>query len=224
MRWHTSRREWKRLCRCARGNTAVSVEEHVFAWNIGGLCADLGLVRKGWDELDAEAQSARRASQRKMMKRRASQRNMEWLRAQVAQSEPTVVFLEEVSGSFKEQALGLRRAFNLMGYETLMLPGEGGGAGTELSHANGDLRCGAQGQRRAIPLGFTLWRGRRRSSRRRPRHIHPPRLHPRLHPRPRPCASGGRHHHRHLSNTDVFSLVPPACICGCPVGDFNVHS
>ena len=46
-------------------DSADSVEEHVFAWNTGGLRADLGLVRKGWDELDAEAQSARRASQRK---------------------------------------------------------------------------------------------------------------------------------------------------------------
>ena len=30
----------------------------LFAWNTGGLRADLGLVRKGWDELDAEALSA----------------------------------------------------------------------------------------------------------------------------------------------------------------------
>ena len=33
--------------------------------------------------------------------------------------------------------MGLRRTFTRLGYATLMLPGVGGGAGTELSRANG---------------------------------------------------------------------------------------
>ena len=45
VRWHVTRREWKQLCRCARGNTMVIVQENTFVrWNTGGLRADLGLV------------------------------------------------------------------------------------------------------------------------------------------------------------------------------------
>ena len=102
--------------------------EH-FVWNTGGLRADIGLVRGGgWAALDAEAQQERRSSQRKI----------EWLRMHVTQSEPTVVFLEEVTGSLTEATTGLRMAFSRMGYATLVLPssGAGGGAGTELSREN----------------------------------------------------------------------------------------
>ena len=89
-------------------------------WNTGGLRADLGLVRDGgWDRLDDE----------KRKERQASKRNIEWLRTHVTLSEPTVVFLEEVTGSLGDAKIGLRRTFTRLGYATLMLPGEGGGAG-----------------------------------------------------------------------------------------------
>ena len=99
VRWHVTRREWKRLnlCRCARGNTMVIVQENTFVWNTGGLRADLGLVRGGgWDLLDNEARKERPASQRKI----------EWLRTHVNLSEPTVVFLEEVTGSLGDAKIG----------------------------------------------------------------------------------------------------------------------
>ena len=106
-------------------------------WNTGGLRADLGLVRDGgWDRLDDEVQKERQA------------RKIEWLRTHVNLSEPTVVFLEEVTGSLGDAKVGLRRTFTRLGYATLMLPGAGGGAGTELSRAKGQrhLRGGAQEQ------------------------------------------------------------------------------
>ena len=46
------------------------------------------------------------------------------------------MFLEEVTGSLTDAKIGLRRTFTRLGYATLMLPGAGGGAGTELSRAN----------------------------------------------------------------------------------------
>ena len=77
VRWHVSRREWKRLCRCARGNTMVVMQENTLVWNTGGLRADLGLMRGGgWDLLDDEARKERQASQRKI----------EWLRTHVTLS------------------------------------------------------------------------------------------------------------------------------------------
>ena len=106
----------------------VIVQENTFVWNTGGLRADLGLVRDGgWDRLDDEARKERQASQGKI----------EWLRTHITLSEPTVVFLEEVTGSLGDARTGLRRTFTRLGYATLMLPGAGGGAGTELSRANG---------------------------------------------------------------------------------------
>ena len=100
------------------------VQEYTFVWNTGGMRADLGQVRSGgWNLLDDEARR----------ERRASQRNIEWLREHVYLSKPTVVFLEEVTGSLADAKIGLRRTFNRLGYATLMLPGAGGGAGTELS-------------------------------------------------------------------------------------------
>ena len=79
--------------------------------------------------------SARNEAQRE---RQASQRKIEWLvRTHVYLSEPTVVFLEEVTGSLADAKIGLRRTFNKLGYATLMLPGVGGGAGSERSQANG---------------------------------------------------------------------------------------
>ena len=128
VRCHVSRREWKRLCRCARGNTMVVVQEYTFMWNTRGLRANLGLVRDGrWNLMDHEAQQEHRASQRKI----------EWLREHVYSAEPTVVFLEEVTGNFHDAKKGLRLTFARLGYTTLMLPGAGGGAGSELSQANG---------------------------------------------------------------------------------------
>ena len=119
----------------------VIVQDNTFVWNTGGLRADLGLVRDGgWDQLNDEAQ----------MERRASQRKIEWLCTHVTQSEPTVVFLEEVTGSLREATTGLRRTFIRLGYETLMLPGAGGGAGTELSRANGIFAAVRRGMQRVF--------------------------------------------------------------------------
>ena len=98
------------------------------AWNTGGMRADLGLVRDGrWNLLDHETR----------LERRASQRKIGWLREHVYTSEPTVVFLKEVTGSLQDAKKGLRLTFARLGYATLMLPGAGGGAGSELSQANG---------------------------------------------------------------------------------------
>ena len=70
---------------------------HYVAWNTGGMRADLGIVRDGrWNLLDVEARRERRASQRKI----------EWLREHVYTSEPTVVFLEEVTGSLQDAKKG----------------------------------------------------------------------------------------------------------------------
>ena len=112
-------------------------------WNTRGLRADLGLVRDGrWNLLDHEAQQERRASQRKI----------EWLREHVYTSEPTVVFLEEVTGNLHDVKKGLRLTFARLGYATLMLPGAGGGAGTELSQANGIF---VAVRKRTVPLALS---------------------------------------------------------------------
>ena len=77
------------------------MQEYTFVWNTVGVRADLGLVRGGgWDLLDDEARRERQASQRKI----------EWLRTHVYLSEPTVVFLEEVTGkASRTQGWGFAR-------------------------------------------------------------------------------------------------------------------
>ena len=99
----------------------------------------------GWDRLDDEARKERQASQRKI----------KWLRTHVYLSEPTVVFLEEVTGSLADVRIGLRRTFTRLGYATLMLHGAGRGAGTELSQANGTFAAVRKG---SAPFVGGAWR------------------------------------------------------------------
>jgi hypothetical protein len=124
--WFRTRREHKRRMRCARGNTAAAaVEERIFLWNMGGLRADAGMPKsKSTDVMTIHEATT-------------SRDKLSWLEAQMLVAEPDIIFLSEVSGNILCMRAGLLKWFGKRGYSLAALPGEGGGAGTELSNANG---------------------------------------------------------------------------------------
>ena len=201
LRWHISRKKWKRRMRALRGNTVVEMF-NVVLWNARELHAEAGPTRE------------------------ASRAKMQWIMRRLQEEDVDVCFLLEVMGSqeaFTAETYGLRALAKKIGYVARWIVGEGGSQREQLqsgdSFTNGiavlvkQATCSIERYIRLEERVLGVWiRGRAKMEQ----------LHTRI------AAMHGLHHggsssfEKQLQATYLWATDASQAVKGClVVGDFN---